>query len=155
MTMPECLAELDKKAQEVRQYIVGSPFQQNLGPRYIKDGALLYSKRGGKMLRPAILLWAWEAVNGDSRLALPAAAAIEMSHTWTLVHDDIIDNDDLRRGGPSVHAYYRQEFSKFLPDSKERDEFARSQAILVGDLQQSWATSLMKELGERIDGKLF
>lgn len=60
----------------------------------------------GKLLRPLMLLTAAEAVGGRREDVLPAAAAVEHLHVASLVHDDIIDNDDLRRGRPSVHARY-------------------------------------------------
>lgn len=153
--MSNFLTEIKTKAKQVREYLLNSPFQKSLAPDYIREGTLLYTARGGKMLRPAILMLACEAMGGDAQIALPAAAAVEMSHTWTLVHDDIIDNDDLRRSGPSVHAHFRDRFKDLLTNQDEREEFARSQAILVGDLQQAWATSLINELGEKIDGRLF
>jgi len=59
---------------------------------------------GGKRLRPILLLLATEAVGGDYRTALPAATAVELLHNFTLIHDDIMDEDDTRRGRPTVHA---------------------------------------------------
>lgn len=58
---------------------------------------------GGKRLRPIITLLACEAVGGDYKSALPAAAAIEMLHTFTLIHDDIMDNAEKRRGLRTIH----------------------------------------------------
>lgn len=60
---------------------------------------------GGKRVRPALALGAAEAVSGDSAVALPAACAIEMIHTYSLIHDDLpcMDDDDLRRGKPTLH----------------------------------------------------
>lgn len=60
---------------------------------------------GGKRLRPALAVCASEAVGGVVERALPAAAAVEMVHAFSLVHDDLpaLDNDDLRRGMPTVH----------------------------------------------------
>jgi len=57
----------------------------------------------GKRLRPVLALLACDAVGGDVKAALPAAAAIELLHNFTLVHDDIMDHDDTRRGRPTVH----------------------------------------------------
>lgn len=58
---------------------------------------------GGKLLRPVLLLISCEAVGGKIENALDAAVALEMVHTFSLVHDDIMDNDDLRRGRQTVH----------------------------------------------------
>jgi len=61
---------------------------------------------GGKRLRPVLAMLACEAVGGDPRKAVPFGAALELIHNFTLVHDDIMDNDSLRRGVPTVHAVY-------------------------------------------------
>ena len=66
---------------------------------------ILYSMSGGgKRIRPTLLLLACEAFGGDVQQALPAAAAVEMFHNFTLLHDDIMDNAEVRRGKPSVYA---------------------------------------------------
>jgi geranylgeranyl diphosphate synthase type II len=73
---------------------------------------------GGKRLRPALSLLACELCGGDERIALPPACALEMIHTYSLIHDDLpaIDNDDLRRGQPTCHK-----------------QFDEATAILAGD----------------------
>ena len=60
---------------------------------------------GGKRLRPILCMAACEAVQGDTREALPAACALEMIHTYSLIHDDLpaLDDDKLRRGKPTCH----------------------------------------------------
>ncbi len=60
---------------------------------------------GGKRLRPVLCLLAAEACGGDSEMAIPAACALEMVHTYSLIHDDLpsMDDDDLRRGRPTCH----------------------------------------------------
>ncbi|GAA0537219.1 dimethylallyltransferase [Saccharopolyspora subtropica] len=60
----------------------------------------------GKLLRPLLLVASAEAVGGDREAVMPAALAVEYLHAATLVHDDIIDGDDTRRGRASVHARY-------------------------------------------------
>jgi len=63
---------------------------------------------GGKRIRPILLLAACEAVGGDVSRAVSAAAAMEMIHTYSLVHDDLpaMDNDDFRRGNPTNHKVF-------------------------------------------------
>jgi geranylgeranyl diphosphate synthase type II len=63
---------------------------------------------GGKRVRPMLVLAACEAVGGGIDKAMPAACAIEMIHTYSLIHDDLpaMDNDDLRRGRPTSHKVY-------------------------------------------------
>ena len=63
---------------------------------------------GGKRLRPVLVLAFCAACGGDVRAALPIACAVEMVHTYSLIHDDLpcMDNDDLRRGKPTNHVIY-------------------------------------------------
>ena len=71
--------------------------------------AMRYSlKAGGKRLRPILVLAACEAVGGRIQNALPAACAVEMVHTYSLIHDDLpaMDNDDFRRGKPTSHKVF-------------------------------------------------
>ena len=66
---------------------------------------IIYSMSGGgKRLRPVLLLITTEAFGGDIEEAMPAALAVEIFHNFTLLHDDIMDNADERRGKPSVYA---------------------------------------------------
>ena len=66
------------------------------------------TKGDGKALRPGLCLWACEAVGGDWRQALPAAAALELMHNFSLVHDDIQDGDTERRHRPTVWSLWGQ-----------------------------------------------
>ena len=71
--------------------------------------AMKYSlMAGGKRIRPVLCLAAAEAVGGKSQTVLPAACALEMVHTYSLIHDDLpaMDNDDLRRGIPTCHVAF-------------------------------------------------
>jgi geranylgeranyl pyrophosphate synthase len=78
--------------------IMSSPAPQTLYE------AMRYSAQaGGKLLRPLLTLISSEAVGGSVAQAMPAAVAVELVHNFSLVHDDIMDNDDLRRGRPTVH----------------------------------------------------
>lgn len=80
-------------------------------PRSIKPEPLGNSMRhlfsaGGKRLRPCLLLLSCEAVGGRAEDALEAAAAIEILHTFTLIHDDVMDRDEMRRGVRTVHVLW-------------------------------------------------
>lgn len=82
-------------------------------PKYInRDVDELYEllrdlmDRGGKRLRPALCLLSCEAVGGKKEDALTSAASIEMVHNFTLIHDDIADKSELRRGRPCLHHKY-------------------------------------------------
>ncbi len=67
---------------------------------------LTYAMRGGGRIRPIMLVLAYESVDGKELDPLPAAVAVELAHTESLVHDDIIDKDVLRRGSAAFHALY-------------------------------------------------
>jgi geranylgeranyl diphosphate synthase type II len=73
---------------------------------------------GGKRIRPVLVLEFCRICGGDIRKALPFAAAIEMIHTYSLIHDDLpcMDNDDMRRGMPSCHKKFGEEYALLAGD---------------------------------------
>src|SRR4051812_10282867 len=83
---------------------------------------------GGKRLRPVLTLAAAEAVSdpGAARLALPAACAIEMIHTYSLIHDDLpaMDNDTMRRGRPTLHVVAGEGMAILAGDGLLTEAFA-------------------------------
>ena len=101
-------------------------------PGRLREAMHYAATGGGKRLRPALTLAACEAVGGALDEALPAAAAIEMLHAYTLVHDDLpaMDDDDERRGRPTVHI-----------------AFGEAIAILAGDGLLTAAFAALAELG--------
>ena len=74
-------------------------------PRVVHDAMSYSLHAGGKRLRPILCLASADAVGGDRAFALPAACAIELIHTYSLIHDDLpaMDNDTMRRGRPTLH----------------------------------------------------
>ena len=107
-------------------------FTGNEDPGRLRE-AMRYAAMGaGKRLRPAIVLAACNAVGGREEAALPAAAALEMLHAYTLVHDDLpaMDDDVERRGRPTVHV-----------------AFGEGMAILAGDGLLTAAFAALAELG--------
>ena len=72
-------------------------------PEVLYDASRHLVMAGGKRLRPFLTLKSCEAVGGDPKDAIPYAAAFEILHNFTLVHDDVMDNDVMRRGAPTVH----------------------------------------------------
>lgn len=77
-------------------------------PQRLQEAMAYSLLAGGKRLRPILVLLSCEACGGQAEAALPAACAIEMVHTYSLIHDDLpaMDNDDLRRGRPTNHVVY-------------------------------------------------
>ncbi|KAM7524192.1 hypothetical protein LguiA_014094 [Lonicera macranthoides] len=74
---------------------------------------------GGKRVRPMLCIAACELVGGDEATAMPAACAVEMIHTMSLMHDDLpcMDNDDLRRGKPTNHKVYGEDVAVLAGDA--------------------------------------
>ncbi len=144
-------SELDQSAKMLEEYLLTNLYLDRFKPEDMRKAVTLYVRSGGKRLRPAILLWSCGALGGDVETALPAAAAVEIFHTWTLVHDDIIDRDDKRRGGHTVHEHFRKHASERLGaiSSDEQNHYGISVAILAGDVQHGWGVSMMTELSSR------
>jgi len=102
---------------------------------------------GGKRLRAAACYWGWRGVVGDSMTefdgaALKAATALELLHGCALVHDDVMDSSDTRRGQPSVHRI----FEVLHRDGAWRGssaQFGEGAAVLLGDLLLSWADEVL------------
>jgi geranylgeranyl diphosphate synthase type II len=114
-------------------------------PPHLADAICHSLLAPGKRLRPLLVLMACQACGYDHRAALPAACAVEMIHTYSLIHDDLpaMDDDDLRRGLPSCHA-----------------AFGEATAILAGDALLAQAFEVLAtgidppELAARCCGEL-
>jgi len=94
---------------------------------------------GGKRMRPLLVMAAYEALGGgDRNAALPAAAAIELVHTYSLVHDDLpcMDDDDERRGRPTVHRAYDEATAVLVGDALLTEAFDQlTRAPLTADVR--------------------
>jgi geranylgeranyl diphosphate synthase type I len=75
-------------------------------PIRLYDAASTYLTSGGKKLRPFLVIKSCEMFAGKEEKALPAAAAVELIHNFSLIHDDIMDNDEIRHGISTVHKEY-------------------------------------------------
>jgi len=89
---------------------------------------------GGKRIRPALAFAAAEAISGDGSTSIPFGVAIEMVHTYSLIHDDLpsMDDDDLRRGKPTCHVKFGEAIAILAGDALLADAFA----MLTGE----WVT---------------
>lgn len=90
-------------------------------------GACRYPlQTGGKRMRPLLALAACEGVGGDWRSAIPVAVALELVHTYSLVHDDLpcMDDDDERRGKPTVHVAFGENVAVLVGDALLTEAFA-------------------------------
>jgi geranylgeranyl diphosphate synthase, type I len=110
----------------IRSYLQGEP-------KELYQASEHYILSGGKRLRPFMTIKSCEMLGGNLTRALPPAAAVEMIHNFSLVHDDIMDNDDMRHNIPTVHNYYGTPL-----------------AILSGDILFSKAFKLLVAEGRKV-----
>lgn len=122
MSYPEDLRE------EVDRYLEGLSFPGPASTTGLADAMRYSLLAGGKRIRPVLCLAAGRAIDLDTQSLLPAAGAIEMVHTYSLIHDDLpaMDDDELRRGKPTAHV-----------------EFGEAVAILSGDALFAEAVALI------------
>ncbi len=99
---------------------------------------------GGKRLRPAFVYWGHRATGADHDAAvLRPAAAVELLHTFALLHDDVMDHSETRRGNPSAFVSLTARHDE-LGSSGDPEWFGLSAAILAGDLAFVWADELLE-----------
>ncbi|MEJ2637097.1 MAG: polyprenyl synthetase family protein [Calditrichia bacterium] len=98
MNIFEKLQPLIESVQRTLQENVRESF-----PHTLKEPIKYFLETPGKKVRPLLTLLSCQAVGGAVEPALPAAAGVELFHDFTLIHDDIMDRDDLRRGRPTIH----------------------------------------------------
>lgn len=104
---------------------------------YLED----YTMRGGKRVRPALIIAGYLGVGGkEIERVVPASLSIEALQSYLLIHDDIMDEDDLRRGGDTLHRmyekYHKDKFSTGRPE-----KFGENMGIIVGDIANSFAVA--------------
>jgi geranylgeranyl diphosphate synthase type II len=123
-------AYLEEKKNRVDAYLEQAVPSENTYPQILHK-AMRYSLfAGGKRIRPILVISAFETLGGTSDVILSFASALELIHTYSLIHDDLpaMDNDDFRRGKPTNHKV-----------------FGEAMAILAGDALLTLAFSLMTE----------
>jgi len=100
---------------------------------------------GGKRLRPLFCHCGFLAAGGspDDPAAAWTGAALEMFHTFALVHDDIMDRSELRRGRPTVHRVLAERFTGVDHDGTAAERFGVNLAILAGDLCSTWTDEML------------
>jgi geranylgeranyl diphosphate synthase type I len=119
-----------------------APVGEDLAPLF--DTARSYVA-GGKRLRPAFAYWGWRAAGGSIAKTdeiYTAAAAIELVHASALVHDDVMDDSDTRRGRPAAH----RQFARIRPAyaaARQTTQFGQMAAILLGDMLLAWSDELL------------
>lgn len=129
----ELLASFMQKHKELLEQQLRTSVMQMKAPEIIKESMLYSLEAGGKRIRPMLLFATIDAFGDKVEKGLLTAAAIEMVHTYSLIHDDLpsMDNDDLRRGRPTNHKVYGDAF-----------------AILAGDALLTYSFQLITETAE-------
>lgn len=100
---------------------------------------------GGKRLRPTLVFAVCEALGKPRKLALPGAEAVELLHTYSLIHDDLpcMDDDDRRRGRPTVHKVHGEALAVLAGDALQALAFE-----VLACVGEAWASDAIKELAE-------
>lgn len=145
----EKLAEYAEMTEEaLERYIPDRECLQ----RKVIEAARYSLKAGGKRIRPALVMEFCRVCGGEPETALPIACAIEMMHTFSLIHDDLpcMDNDDMRRGKPSCHKAFGEADALLAGDALAimPAEIIASAAI-KGTVSQTAALKIIELLGKQ------
>lgn len=117
---------LQEKAAQIEEVLDKTLPESSLHPSVLHESMRYSTLGGGKRLRAILVLAACETVGGDPRQAYGVAAALEMIHAYSLVHDDLpcMDDDDLRRGKPTNHKVYGEAVAVLAGDGLLTEAFA-------------------------------
>ncbi len=131
---------------------VTSQLSELLQPPTVETESIYQAMRysmlaGGKRFRPALVILTSRILGADDQAAMPAACAIEMVHTYSLIHDDLpaMDNDDLRRGRPTMHKVFGEAMAILAGDALLTEAFAVLSAG-QGSLEPEQQLRLVREL---------
>ncbi|PBF91431.1 polyprenyl synthetase family protein [Clostridioides difficile] len=148
MEFKQCLKEKASFVEKVlKEYM---PKEEGYQKTVIE--AMNYSlSAGGKRLRPILTLEACKIVGGNEDEAIPFAIAIEMIHTYSLIHDDLpaLDNDDLRRGRPTNHKVYGEAMGILAGDALLNYAF---EVMLAGSINKENPEKYLKSINEIAKG---
>jgi len=126
---PDDLRELVEEELQRLRFVDGTPTEG-------LEEAMRYSLlAGGKRIRPVLALATARALGRDARDVLPLACAIELIHTYSLIHDDLpaMDDDDLRRGRPTLHRAFREDVAILAGDALYAEAFRHVLTRQSGD----------------------
>ncbi len=131
--------------QRIETYLAGMRFSDEAATAGL-DEAMRYSLlAGGKRIRPVLTLATARAIGRDEEELLPLAAALELIHTYSLIHDDLpaMDDDDLRRGRPTCHVAFGEDVAILAGDGLYAEGFRH-----VLTVQRAEPTRLLAAVGE-------
>ena len=137
---------------------IDAVFSSDIATETSVSEAMRYSlEAGGKRIRPSLVMEFCRVVSGDYKKSTDAAVAIEMIHTFSLIHDDLpcMDNDDFRRGKPSCHKQFSESTALLAGDALENLAF---KVILASGYDDGIKSRLLSELSDAtarmIDGQV-
>jgi len=141
-------AEMDERRRVVEEALDRALPPESAWPETIHRAVRYSLFAGGKRIRPLLVLAAGEAVGGSRDEVMPLACAVEMIHTYSLVHDDLpaMDDDDLRRGRPTCHVEYGEDVAILAGDGL----FAEAIALLASR-QQGEPERVLAALGRLVE----
>jgi geranylgeranyl diphosphate synthase type II len=146
MDIKRYLQEKKEIVDEALERYFPSPLAGELAFVVSLQEAMRYSLfAGGKRIRPILSIAAFEAVGGEGNRILPFACALEMIHTYSLIHDDLpaIDNDDYRRGRPTCHKVFGEatgilagdalltEAFRLMSDPSRQEDFSGNEGLIL------------------------
>lgn len=133
-------------------------FSSGIAPKTSVSEAMKYSlDAGGKRIRPSLVMEFCRVISGDYKKSINAAVAIEMIHTFSLIHDDLpcMDDDDFRRGKPSCHKKFGEAIALLAGDALENLAF---RVIISSDYDDKTKSCLISEISDAtakmIDGQV-
>ena len=115
----------DHLRRQVEEYLEGLRFAEEPGTQGLEEAMRYSLLAGGKRIRPVLALATASALGRDPADVLPLAAALELIHTYSLIHDDLpaMDDDDLRRGRPTCHVKYGEDIAILAGDGLYAEAF--------------------------------
>ncbi|MFJ8582494.1 polyprenyl synthetase family protein [Micromonospora sp. NPDC093277] len=128
-------------------FLRNRPGRSDDGMRVVHPVLHRFVLADGKRLRPLFCYWGWRGFGGpDGGPIVVAAAALELFHAFTLIHDDIIDGSDRRRGQPSMHRIFADLHARSAWRG-DPDAYGRDAALLCGDLCAAWSAEMFHGCG--------
>jgi geranylgeranyl diphosphate synthase type II len=141
------MTSADQLRELVEEYLAGLKLVPELGD--LAEAVRYGFEAGGKRVRPVICLATGEAAGADLEHVLPAAAALELVHSFSLVHDDLpaLDNDELRRGRPSTWAHFGEADAVLAGDALLAEAFRLAAAYPTPDVARELAEATLGMIG--------
>lgn len=137
--------EFEKRLEELLRFEGAKAMK--IDPQYAIFIKILeeFTMRGGKRIRPAFMYFSFLACGGSEKAEImKAARSVELLQTFLLMHDDLVDRSDLRRGQPTTHRMFEKEFER-LDLSGDREHFGQSTAMICGDIAHMLAYDSLME----------